>query len=104
MAQVKLVFYLPLRDNDARELRPEIDEFELDLGLRFGGWSMVGVVKGTYLMADRTLSYDESNAYELVTDESRAEEVRDLLRAFKAKTTQEALYFEVQYNTAVEFI
>lgn len=104
MAQVKLLFYLPQRDNDGRDLEAEIDELELDLLTRFGGWSMIGVIKGMYVMADKTPAYDESNAYEIVTDGSRAEEVRGLLRAFKAKTTQEALYFEVQYNTAVEFI
>ena len=64
----------------------------------------VAVVKGMYMMADKTPVYDESNAYAVVTDESRVPEVESLLRAFKAKTTQEAIYFEVQYNTDVRFL
>jgi|SRR5581483_3474377 len=104
MAQVKLLFYLPLRDNDGRELSAEIEEVELDLIDRFGGWTLVGVVKGMWMMADKTPVHDESNAYALVTDEGRVAEAEAILRAFKAKTTQEAIYFEVQYNTDVRFL
>lgn len=46
MAQVKLVFYLPLRDNDGRELKAEIDAVEMELVTRFGGWTLIAVVKG----------------------------------------------------------
>ena len=104
MAQVKALFYLPLRDNDGRELRAEITEVELELVNRFGGWTLIGVVKGMYMMADKTPVHDESNAYAVVTDDSRVGEIETILRAFKAKTTQEAIYFEVQYNTDVRFL
>lgn len=104
MAQVKMVFYLPLRDNDGRELRAEIAETEMELVTRFGGWTLIAVVKGMYMMADKTPVHDESNAYAVVTDESRIAEVESLLLAFKAMTTQEAIYFEVQYNTDVRFL
>ena len=103
MAQVKVRFYLPLRDNDGRELRTEIDEVAMELVTRFGGWTLIAVVKGAYLMADKTPVHDESNAYEVVTDESRVSEIKALLLAFKAKTTQEAIYFEVQPSN-VEFL
>ena len=62
MGQVKVVFYLPLRDNDGRELRAEIDAVELELIARFGGWTLTGVVKGMYEMADKTPVFDECNA------------------------------------------
>ena len=104
MAQVKLVFYLPLRDNDGRELRTEITDVELELVTRFNGWTFTGVVKGMYMMADKTPVHDESNAYAVVTDEDRVPEVESILRDFKARTTQEAIYFEVQYNTDVRFL
>src|SRR5437899_151788 len=99
MSTVKAVFYLPLRDNDGRELRLEIDDVELEMVFRFGGWSLTSVVKGMYLMADKLPVFDDLNAYAVVTDESRLQELRDLLLDFKAKTIQEAIYFEVQYNS-----
>jgi hypothetical protein len=104
MAQVKAVFYLPLRDNDGRELRAEITEVELELVTRFNGWTLIGVVKGMYMMADKTPVHDESNAYAVVTDDTRIPEIESILRAFKGKTKQEAIYFEVQYNTDVRFL
>ena len=103
MAQVKVRFYLPLRDNDGRELKAEIDEVEVGLVTAFGGWTLTSVVKGAYLMTDKTPVHDESNAYEVVMDESRVPEVKALLLAFKAKTTQEAIYFETQPSN-VEFL
>ena len=104
MAQVKMLFYLPLRDNDGRELRAEINDVELDLVTRFNGWTLIGVVKGMYLMADKSPVHDELNAYAVVTEDTRIPEVEAILKAFKAKTTQEAIYFEVQYNTDVRFL
>ena len=104
MAQVKLRFYLPLRDNDGRPLDADIADVERELFNLFTGWSMVGVIKGVYLMADLSPAHDECNAYELVTDESRAAVVESVLLAFKAKTTQEAIYFEVVRNTDVRFL
>lgn len=56
------------------------------------------------MMADKTPVHDESNAYAVATDESRIPEIETLLLAFKAKTTQEAIYFEIQYNTDVRFL
>lgn len=104
MAQVKLVFYLPLRDNDGRELRAEIADVESELFNRFFGWTMIGVVKGMYMMADKSPAHDECNAYVLVTDDGRIDEVKSLLLAFKARTTQEAIYFEVIRDTDVRFL
>lgn len=103
MAQVKVRFYLPLRDNDGRDLKAEVAAVEMELYALIGGWSLTSVVRGLYRMADNTAARDESNAYEIVTDDSRASEIKSLLLSFKAKTTQEAIYFEVQ-PSSVEFI
>ena len=70
----------------------------------FGGWSLTGVIKGVYMMSNMTPAFDESNAYSIVTDEARIADVEALLRDFKSKTTQEAIYFEVVYNTDVRFL
>src|SRR3954469_21530079 len=101
MAQVKARFYLPLWDNDGRDLRTEIDEVEHEVGLLFRGWTYVGTVKGMYVMADKTPVFDELAAYELVMEDVRVAELESVLLTFKAKTTQEAIYLEVQYNTDV---
>ena len=104
MAKVKAAFFLPLRDNDGRELDGEIKAAEVELYATVVGFTRSGDVTGAYQMADGTIAEDQSRSYFVVLDESRLEEVKDVLRRFKAKTTQEALYFEVQYNTVVDFI
>ena len=55
-------------------------------------------------MTDGTRSDDDLRSYFLVLDEERVPELREILARFKAKTTQEALYFELQYNTVIDFI
>jgi hypothetical protein len=104
MAQVKARFYLPLQDNDGRDLRAEIDDVETEVGLLFRGWTLLGTVKGMFVMADKTPVFDELAAYEVVMDDTRVTELESVLLAFKAKTTQEAIYLEVQYNTDVRFL
>lgn len=104
MAQVKLVFYLPHRDNDGRDLRAEIADVEAELFDRFDGWTLTGVVKGMYRMVDRSPAHDVSNAYEVVTQDDRIAEVKTLLLDFKAKTTQEAIFFEVVRDSDVHFL
>src|SRR5436309_7928071 len=96
MAQVKAVFYIPLRDNDGRSLAHETDDLEVELFLQFGGWTFQGYMKGTYRMADGTRALDESGAYFVVLEESRIGELERALRDFKSKTQQEAIYLEVQ--------
>jgi hypothetical protein len=104
MAKVKSVFFLPLRDNDGRTLQAEIDEAEFELYSTFVGFTCSGTVRGTYQMADRSKAEDTCLEYFVVLDETRLDELKDVLRRFKAKTTQEALYFEVVYNAVVDFI
>src|SRR4051794_18055728 len=104
MATVKAVFYIPLRDNGGRSLAKETDDLEVELFLRFGGWTFQGYVKGTYRMADGSRALDESAAYFVVLEESRVGELESALRDFKGKTSQEAIYLEIQRDVDVRFI
>ena len=104
MAEVKALFYLPLRDNDGRDLIEEIAVLQAELFIRFAGWTFQGYVKGAYRMADGTQTLDESAAYVVVLDEARVDELEQLLRDFKSKTLQEAIYLEIHRNVDVRFI
>jgi hypothetical protein len=104
MARVKAVFFIPVRDNDGRHLRAEITALETGLYATFVGWTMTGTVKGMYQLSDRRPAYDICKAYMIVMDEERVPELESLLREFKAKTTQEAIYLEIQHDVDVRFI
>lgn len=104
MAQVKAVFFLPLRDNDGRDLTGERDEAEDAVYALFDGWTKLGVVQGAYRMADGVKAVDEHEAFAVALEEYRLDDLRDVLRAFKAKTTQETIYLEVQHETDIEFL
>ena len=104
MAQVKAVFFLPLLDNDGRELSAERGTVEDELFVLFVGWTFLGLVQGAYRMTDGTRSIDEHRAYAVMLDDSRLAELEDVLRRFKANTTQEAIYLEVQHNTEMRLI
>src|SRR5437868_1285203 len=104
MANVKAVFYVPLQDNDGRNLRSEINELEMELYVHFVGWTFLGYVKGAYRMADGSQALDESAAYGVSLDESRVGELEQLLRTFKGKTTQEVIYLEIQRDVDIRLI
>ena len=104
MADVKALFYLPLRDNVGRDVTEEIEALEAELFVLFSGWTFQGYVKGAYRMADGTQSLDESSAYVVVCDESRIAELEQLLRDFKSKTSQETIYLEIQRDVDVRFV
>jgi hypothetical protein len=104
MAQVKAVFFIPIKDNDGRELTAEKDDLEMELFIRFVGWTFLGIVQGAYRMKDGTKAIDEHRAYAIILDESRLPEVEEVLCQFKAKTTQEAIYLEVQYHVVLKLV
>jgi hypothetical protein len=76
----------------------------MELYLRFVGWTFLGIVQGAYRMGDGTRVIDKHRAYAIILDESRIEEVEEVLREFKAKTTQEAIYLEVQYHVVLRLV
>lgn len=104
MAQVKATFHLPIKDNDGRELVTEIEEVRAELYLRFGGWTYLGPVQGSWRMASGMESRDDSQAYALILDDSRLPELEQVLRTFKSKTTQEAVYFEIDRDIEIHFL
>jgi hypothetical protein len=104
MAQVKALFYLPLKDTDGRDLTAEIEDLRTELYIRFRGWTFVGYEKGAYRMPDGTQAVDESTAYMVVVDESQVPEIEQLLKDFKSKTLQDAIYLEIQRDVDVRFI
>ncbi|MFO0867151.1 MAG: hypothetical protein U0744_21350 [Gemmataceae bacterium] len=104
MADVKAIFYLPVRDNDGRTLMHEIARVRDELFRMFAGWTSLGYVKGAFRVADGSRSLDTSAAYMVVLDESRMNELESDLRNFKRQTTQEAIYMEVHRDIDIRFV
>ena len=104
VARIKAVFFVPLTDNDERDLKAERIALETEMYVLFVGWTKLGVVEGAYRMADGVQTMDHHVAYMVIFDEDRVPELEDVLRRFKAKTTQESIYLELQYNFEVRFI
>jgi hypothetical protein len=104
MAQVKAVFYIPRRDNDGRDLAAEIEDLLDELYAHFVGWTFLGHIEGAYRMADGTRSLDESGSYSVVLDEARVPELEQVLRDFKDKTLQEAIYLEILRDIEIRLI
>lgn len=104
MAQVKAVFYVPRKDNDGRDLRAEIEDLRAELFLRFLAWTFLGYVTGAYRMADGAQALDVSASYAIVLDEAHLPELEQVLREFKGKTLQEAIYLEALRDVEVRLV
>lgn len=104
MANVKAHFFLPLQDNDGRKLGAEMEDVKASVYAAFGGWTSTGRVQGTYRMADGSQAADKCRAFMVVLDESRLPELEQILRSFKERTLQEAIYLEVQRYIDIRFI
>src|SRR4051794_21102436 len=104
MAKVKAVFYIPICDNDGRNLDDEIDDLEFALYVEFVAWTSNGMVTGTYQMPDGSRSDDVHYVYSIFMEESRLPELEEILLAFKAKTLQDSIYLEIQRNIDVRFV
>lgn len=104
MAKVKAQFFLPMVDVDGRDLDREIIALEMELYIRFVGWTFQGHVRGSYQMADGTQAVDESAWYMIVLDENRVAELEELLREFKRKTKQEAIFLEIERDVDIRFV
>ena len=104
MAKVKATFYIPLADNDGRDLEAEIDQLEFYLYAQFVAWTDNGLVTGTYQMPDGTRSDDVHAVYSISMDESRLPELEELSRGFIKNTLQESIYLEIQRNIEVRLV
>ena len=100
----KATFFLPLLDNDGRDLSVEQQEVRKQVFALFDGWTLLGYFEGAFRMRDGTQSLDRSAAYVVVLEESRIDELETVLRAFKAKTLQEAIYLEIQRGVEFRFL
>jgi hypothetical protein len=104
MAQVKALFLVPVQDNDGRDLSGEIEDLRAELLVSFMGWSYLGIVQGAYRMAAGDAAFDVHHSYLVVLDEERVPELEQLLRGFKARTLQEAIYLAIQRDVDIRFI
>ena len=104
MSYVKATFFLPLRDNDGRDLSREIAEVEDECFLEFGAWTLSGHFKGVWRMESGERKIDTSAAYMILLPEDQLGTLEDMLRRFKAQTTQEALLLEVEHNVDFRLI
>jgi hypothetical protein len=104
MSRVKATFYLPLVDNDGRDLSLEIAQVEDSCYLAFGAWTAAGFFKGAWRMGTGYRRIDTSAVYVVIIDEDRLVDLEGILREFKGRTTQEAIYLEVQRDVDLRFI
>ena len=104
MAIVKAMFFLPIQDNDGRDLAEEIEDTLDRVYSQFGAWTWQGNVRGTFRMADGSRSDDTNAAYMIFLDEDRISELEQVLRDFKARTTQEAILLEIQRDVELRLI
>lgn len=104
MAIVKAVFYLPITDNDGRDLSDAIDEAKANVYIQFGGWTSLGRVQGAYRMTDGNQALDTCKAYAVVLDESDIDDLIEILQDFKRKTIQAAIYLEIARDIEIRFV
>src|SRR5579871_1371423 len=104
MGKVKADFFVPVKDNDGRTLQAEIDDLEMDMTIRFVGWTFQGYVRGNYQMADGTRCMDVNASYFVVMERSRIDQLIEILRVFLGKTLQESIYLEIHENIEFRFI
>lgn len=104
MSTIKALFYLPLRDNDGRDLSTEIEAARDELFIRFGGWTFQGYMQGAFRMPDGTQSLDVNAAYVVVLDETRLPELEEILRNFRDEADQAAIYLEMQRDVEMRLI
>jgi len=104
MASIKATFYLPIKDNDGRDLSLEIAEVEDRCFEFFGAWTTVGHFKGVWRMDTGERRMDTSAVYVVVLENSRLPQLEEILRIFKSKAGQEAIYLEVQHHIDLRLI
>src|SRR5437899_659765 len=104
MAQVKATFYLPVRDNDGRDLTAAIDRVEDRLFDSFGTWTRAGLFNGAWRMKSGERRLDTSVVYMLIIDESELELLREIIQEYKAGTTQEVILLELVHDVDIELL
>lgn len=72
--------------------------------MSFGGWTQSGYYKGAWRMETGDRKIDVSAVYSVILPASRVSELETILRAFKRRTLQEAIYLEVEHQVDVRFL
>jgi hypothetical protein len=101
---LKAVFYLPLADNDGRDLAPEIQDLRAELFLRFGGWTHQGEYRGSFRMRDGSEAVDVTAVYMVLLPPDQLPELEELLVQFRDVARQEAVYLEIQRDVEVRLL
>ena len=104
MPQVKVKFYLPVEDNDERELVEEIQKVEQELYDEFGAWTQEGNYYGAYKMKSGKQKLDVCLVYSVVVEEEMVSKIDEILMRFKSKTDQESIYREIQRDVQFDFL
>ena|SRR5579871_2584274 len=104
MNRAKATFFLPVLDNDGRDLTAEHEVVRDAVYDLCDGWTFLGFVDGAFRMADGTKVVDKNAAYMVVIDENRIGELEEVLRRFRARTLQEAVYLEIQRGVDFRFL
>jgi hypothetical protein len=102
MAIVKATFLLRVKDNDGRDLLPEIRIARRGLWSRFNAYT--NEVEGVYMMADGSEANDVHKKITLIIDDARLRDLEEVLREFKAKTTQESIYLELLHSVELRLV
>lgn len=104
MALAKATFFLPMKDNDGRDLLTDHEAVRWAVYDLFDGWTFLGYVEGAFRMGDGTRDLDRSAAYVVVLEEGRIDELEAILREFKSRTLQVAIYLEIQKGVEFRFL
>jgi len=104
MAQIKATFYLPVEDNDGRDLKEDIEDVRFWLFELFIGWTFLGYVKGAFMLSDGSQIIDDSQAYMVIMEEEQLFELERVLAEFKMKTLQEAIFLEIIRDVDIRMI
>ncbi|MEW6366266.1 MAG: hypothetical protein AB1714_16695 [Acidobacteriota bacterium] len=102
--RVKATFFLPVKDNDGRDLSSEIVQVERECFAAFGAWTHAGYFTGAWKMQTGDRKMDVSAAYWIVLDEECIPELEGILWRFKSRTTQESIYLEIEHNVDMRLI
>lgn len=100
---IKATIFLPQKDNDGRDLSIELAEFEDECFVEFGAWTLIGYFKGIWRMESGARQSDVNAVYMVVIEDEDLPLLEAIVRRFKAKTTQEAIFVEIVRSPDIRF-
>lgn len=100
----KYLVLVPLAYNDGSPVPEEtILEFEEQLFLLGGGFTVAGTVRGAYRMADGKKQIDHSLQYWIWVDDGQYENLRSIVSELGGKLGQESMYLE-RASASLDFV